>query len=379
MSKYYIGVKNSNITIKDDISNTAGASSLGIRSNNMSFTPSGINQLSATYRFMVGTGAAYTPLVTITESGVAVSATTPSISAATGALVVAGGVGIVGDLYVGGSINGPINTTSYIASTSGSASSPVFTFLSETTKGLFSSGANQLALSVNSTNCFNINANTANQTYISIGRTTTNSPTAAVGDGNYLVYNGTLSDPGAIIAERIWGLNEKSELLLWKGNDITGATGADRIRCRAAEIVFQAFGSTETVTLPTVSDDNTKMTIGASGITTSSPLYVSSNIYYNALASALATNTTLVVDSPTTGGKCIIPLNSASAFTVTLPSTTGNSGLIYIFINIGTASVSITTNISTEYFNGNSQLTTVSASQYDTMTVICYGTNWFII
>ena len=63
---------------------------------------------------------------------------------------------------------------------------------------------------------------------------------------NAIKFRGTTSDNQSggyshtVIAERIWGETEKSELLLFKGND-TVNSGPDRIRHYAAEHVFQTY------------------------------------------------------------------------------------------------------------------------------------------
>lgn len=382
MSKYCYGIKNSTVTITNDIFNTTGATTLNIRSNTMSFTPASVAQLTASYSFVVGNGATYTSLLNVTHSSItsskplSITDSTASSSASTGALIVTGGVGIGGSIYM----TGTTNCAKFTSTASGSVSAPIFTFSSETTKGVYSPGTNQLGLAVNSSNCLNIDANTDNKTYINIGRATTTSPATAIGDGNYILFNGTFNDTGAsagIIAERVYGLSENSEILLWKGND---SSGPDRIRCRAAAFVVQTFSTTETITLPTVNDNNTRFSIDATSITVSLPLVISSNLYYGSLASALTSNTALVVSDSATGGKYKIPLNSGSTFTVTLPSTTGNDSLSFMFVNRGAGVVTVTTNnTSTEYFNGNSAVTTINMSQYDTLTVICDSTNWYIV
>ena len=44
-----------------------------------------------------------------------------------------------------------------------------------------------------------------------------------------------------VIENRLYETPEKSELLLFKGNDISGINGADRIRLRAANIIFDTY------------------------------------------------------------------------------------------------------------------------------------------
>jgi hypothetical protein len=95
-----------------------------------------------------------------------------------------------------------------------------------------------------------------------------------------------------------------------------------------------------------------------------------------AVNSQLTANAT--INTTSVGTKTFIPLNSSSDFTVTLPSTSGNDGIDYIFVNIGTGAVTIqTSNSSTEYFDGNSTYTSIILSQYDRLHIICYNTIWF--
>jgi hypothetical protein len=92
---------------------------------------------------------------------------------------------------------------------------------------------------------------------------------------NKIRFNGVSGDPGinmTIIAERLYGISDFSELLLFKGNDIVGSSGPDRIRLRSSEIRFQIYTSVEDYT--TLGDNNDRMIIsstGRVGINTTSP------------------------------------------------------------------------------------------------------------
>lgn len=100
---------------------------------------------------------------------------------------------------------------------------------------------------------------------------------------NYIAFRGTTGDlPGnfdhGFIGERLYGGTESSELLLFKGNDIEGISGPDRIRLLAANHVFDTYtvglsGSFSTVG-GTTSNVYTRMIIkknGNIGIGTTSP------------------------------------------------------------------------------------------------------------
>jgi hypothetical protein len=60
---------------------------------------------------------------------------------------------------------------------------------------------------------------------------------------NYIAFNGTTGDgfsgdPHTYIGERYYGGNQSSEMLLYKGNDLNGFNGPDRIRLVSGEIRF---------------------------------------------------------------------------------------------------------------------------------------------
>lgn len=88
---------------------------------------------------------------------------------------------------------------------------------------------------------------------------------------NMLRFFGTTNDAGGyhtVLSERIYADTEKSELLIFKGNDAGGAAGPDRIRLRSAEIVFQTYDTGEIYNpsgSPPVSDNNTRLTISNNG------------------------------------------------------------------------------------------------------------------
>ena len=56
----------------------------------------------------------------------------------------------------------------------------------------------------------------------------------------------TINDDECVIESRIYDGTEKTELLLFKGNDATGTNGADRIRLRAGNIAFDTYSSVTT-------------------------------------------------------------------------------------------------------------------------------------
>ena len=99
---------------------------------------------------------------------------------------------------------------------------------------------------------------------------------------NYIAFHGTTGDgPGSFdhgyIGERIFSGTESSELIIFKGNDVEGVSGPDRIRHIAANHVFDTYasalgGSFAVISASTV--PTTKMIIrqdGNVGIGTATP------------------------------------------------------------------------------------------------------------
>ena len=79
---------------------------------------------------------------------------------------------------------------------------------------------------------------------------------------NELRFAGTTSDTPndfTVITERIYTSTERSELLLFKGNDTLTTTGPDRIRLRGGALVFQVHDNEDYSTL---ADDRTVLYIG---------------------------------------------------------------------------------------------------------------------
>jgi hypothetical protein len=64
-------------------------------------------------------------------------------------------------------------------------------------------------------------------------------------DSNVIEFAGTTGDVSSMtyIGERIYSSTEKSELLIFKGNDIEGASGSDRIRLFGNSLVFDVYSA----------------------------------------------------------------------------------------------------------------------------------------
>jgi hypothetical protein len=126
---------------------------------------------------------------------------------------------------------------------------------------------------------------------------------------NYIAFRGTTGDnPGGYnhtyIGERIWGTTERSELLLFKGNDSTQTTNGDRVRIVGGEIRLDTYSTATSGTFEEVATSanvNNVVTInsdGNVGIGTTNPtekLEVSGNTILD------ANNATLKLKSGVTG------------------------------------------------------------------------------
>lgn len=128
---------------------------------------------------------------------------------------------------------------------------------------------------------------------------------------NYIAFRGTTGDsPGSFdhgfIGERIWGGGEKSELLLFKGNDNDPSSGYDRIRHFAAQHMFDTYTTATSGTFSTVgasANAITRMVINPAGSisvgSTSETLGASSVAHQFGIVSSAAANIGLVVRGAT--------------------------------------------------------------------------------
>jgi len=125
--------------------------------------------------------------------------------------------------------------------------------------------ATSLLLDILTTKNLYVGENTGDSTTKSIFFGGTN------GDNNYIL---------TVIENRIYEETEKAELLLFKGNDLEGNSGADRIRLRAANIVFDTYPiastnrTAESIRMTILSNGN----VGIGTTTPTSLLNVNGNV-----------------------------------------------------------------------------------------------------
>lgn len=79
----------------------------------------------------------------------------------------------------------------------------------------------------------------------------------------------------------------------------------------------------------------------------------------------------------TTSSATFITLNKATQLNITLPDAAGNSGLTYIFKNIGAGIVSIS-GLAGDTIDGDSTTNTQMDAQWDEMSLTSNGTGWLI-
>ena len=95
------------------------------------------------------------------------------------------------------------------------------------------------------------------------------------------------------------------------------------------------------------------------------------------LAPTVTAHTTTATLTEAEGG--IIKITTGSTWTATLPSASGNSGLWYCFKKTDATANALTIDgADSETIDGSATNTEVDA-QYDTMTIVCDGSNWHII
>jgi len=350
---------------------TASASKALILNSSSNIT--GINSLTAIS--LVASGTITGSLATASQPGITSLGTLTSL-ALSGSITGATGITMNGGLLTGAnsisatSLNGRIDTASQPNITSlGSLSS--LTVTGSTGMGT-TSPSRQLEINSSQGYCLRLSygaptgsvTNCTDFTLNSSGALTINSSNnlinlqsnVVIGKSsteNIIYFSGVTGDPGlnsTVIAERLYGSSDFSELLLFKGNDLSGSFGPDRIRMRAGEIRFQFIGSGEDYS--TVADNNDALIIDSSGklgINCSSPQqqveinnatgnclrliynntanYSDINVSSNGLLNIKSSNNTVLIgDSTDTAQTLLIGSSSSSASTGVLRILTSSSG-----------------------------------------------------
>jgi hypothetical protein len=192
---------------------------------------------------------------------------------------------------------------------------------------------------------------------------------------NYIAFHGTTGDNPAgfnhgYIGERIFSGTESSELVIFKGNDVEGAPGPDRIRHIAANHLFDTYGSALSGTFAEVSASSvptTKMIItqvGNVGIGTTTPsalLTVNNGESNGAFAvQSLATNDYIATFRDSDGENVFKASGSVA-----------DSDLVVAFGDVNDAGSAVNYKILSDkhVFSGSVGIGTSSSALSDTLTV----------
>ena len=174
----------------------------------------------------------------VVDSDMAITSTTNSTTTTNGALTVAGGVGIATNLNVGNAI---FNSTGTLILKGGATGGNGATYRLESGGNSYIDSNTLTFRNQAGTSSYAIFDSTETQllqNILKIGRATGTS-------GSTIYMEGVQNDGGfdhSVIETRLYNGIDKSELLLFKGNDTIG-NNLDRIRLRAGQIVFDALAT----------------------------------------------------------------------------------------------------------------------------------------
>ena len=218
------------------------------------------------------------------------------------------------------------------------------------------------ALTVNSSNDL-INL----QSRVVVGKSST---------ANILCFNGVTGDAGnnmTVIAERLYNISDFSELLLFKGNDLSGASGPDRIRMRSAEMRFQIISSVEEYT--TLADNNDALIISSAGrIGINTDISKSSSSQQLEINNSTGNCLRLIFNSSSGSPTVYSDINVNSSGTLNIKSTNNNvqigdssdtAQILSVGSSLSTATTGIVRTITTtiaNYIQSGINTTTGSAS-----------------
>ncbi len=253
---------------------------------------------------------------------------TASTSTTSGAVIITGGAGIGGNLYVGGLING----ASTITSASTLTASNGFTLTTGALNLTSTSGAIALTSTTFTTNNPLITTSTTTSTSTATGA-------LQVSGGAGIVGN------------------------LYVGGSINGASG----------LVITSGNINMSSSSGTFSTPTGAVTLGSGDITTSGTLIIGKN---NILTPFSVTGTSSPQTLAASATGTLIILNTSGNITLNLPSSPPN-GTRFMIINTANFTVTLSTNSSSVYFDGDSLITSINMIQYDRIHIIYQGTNWY--
>jgi hypothetical protein len=120
--------------------------------------------------------------------------------------------------------------------------------------------------------------------------------------------------------------------------------------------------------------DVTQTTTHTSKTQFNCPVQFDHQIQYG-VATPLSTNST-ILSFDDIRCKNVVPINSATPITITLPSALLRQGVALVLINTGAGLATVQTALGNSFSTGSSSTV---LSQNDTLSIISYGSIWYFI
>jgi len=311
------------IVLFSGITGTDVDSAIGISASSIWYST---NSLAHFHRFYHGTSNT----VTISGTTLQVNQTTASTSTTTGALVVSGGVGITGALFAGGITRLTDTTTSTSTGTGALVVSGGVGIIGD----LYAGGIVRLTDTTAST------SSTTGALVVSGGvgivgdlRVSSRMFIGPVGGSGTIHLGGGNPDDAdydmSVIETRSYD-TDKSEMVLFKGNDVPGDDGPDRIRLRAAAIAFDTYPTNSS----SRTAENIRMFINSTGnvgIGTTAPAFLLDVAGTSRITGNTSITSTTASTSTTTGALTVsggIGANNGFIGSMSSNSTTTSIGFI---------------------------------------------------